>query len=162
MGFILKAIVVSLIKTLTDMTLFEYLSSISSTWKLAVLIILFCAWPLSAFMIFHYQPDVFFRLDLLKLSLLASAMTAPFLIVNAGLTLLLLSPANKELKVQRSGYDAVASTSMLAGAVTSMVLAVGAVMAYAGSIEKYTVITMGILEGLYVIVVIVSAIRERP
>src|SRR5690606_29407276 len=109
-----------------------------------------------AFMIFHYQPDIFFRLDLLKISLLASAIMAPFLIVNAGLTLLLLDPANKELRVQRQGYDSLAATSMIAFAVTSIILSVGGILAYIGVSQDYTVITMAILEGIYIAVTVIS------
>ena len=144
------------------MTTLEYLSGVSSIWKITLFMIIFCAWPLSAFIIFHYQMDIFLKLDILKLSLLASAMTAPFLVVNTGLTLLLTNPLNPALRSRIEGYDPIPVTAMIAAAFTTFVLSIGALLGFLNVGQNCTVIVMAILEGFYVLTTAISAIMELP
>lgn len=144
------------------MTTLEYLSNVSSIWKITLFMIIFCAWPLSAFIIYHYQMDIFLKLDILKLSLLASAMTAPFLVVNTGLTLLLTNPINPALRSRMEGYDPIPATAMIAIAFTTFVLAIGALLGFLNVEQKCTVIVMAIVEGFYVLATVISTIMELP
>jgi hypothetical protein len=65
------------------MTTLEIFKSIKGTWKLTIFVTVFCAWPLSSYLIFHNQTSLFMDLELLKLTLLSSAIAAPFLLLNS-------------------------------------------------------------------------------
>lgn len=143
------------------MTLLEYFSNFSSIWKIIIFIILFCAWPLSAYLIFHYHINIFARLDILKLSLLASAMTSPFLVINSGLTLLLLYPGNAEFRKQRENLQVIPATAFIAVTFTAIVLSIGSLLAFLDINVNSVIITMASIEGSFIMVSIYSAIRER-
>lgn len=143
------------------MTPLEYFSSFTSLWKITVGLILFCIWQLSAYLVFHYHIDYFVKLDILKLSLLTSAMTSPFIIINSGLTLLLLFPGNKELRKQRDNIEVIPVTGFLAVAITSFILSLCALMAFLNASENAVEITMASIQGVILLIVIYSAIRER-
>jgi hypothetical protein len=68
------------------MSLLNYFKEITIGWKFSLFLVVFCVWPISAYLIFHFDPELLRELDLSKLTLLSSAIASPFLVINTGVS----------------------------------------------------------------------------
>ncbi|ETZ20941.1 hypothetical protein N824_02190 [Pedobacter sp. V48] len=111
------------------MSLIAYFKEITIGWKLSLFIIVFCIWPICAYLIFHFEPGLFTSIDLFKLISLSSAIASPFMILNTLVSFLLTYPKDKEL-MSATTPDQLFSGTVLAGVgLTFWVLFFGAIAA---------------------------------
>lgn len=143
------------------MTLIEYFKDASTTWKISVFVIIFGTWPLASALILTADPDFFASLDTIKLALISSAITTPFLLINASLASLFLNPSNPELKASRGNVDVLSSSVMISTFCTTIILSIGALFALLGASQMFSICTIGILEFLFIFIAGISAYRER-
>ncbi|TKC62151.1 hypothetical protein FBD94_07975 [Pedobacter hiemivivus] len=111
------------------MSLLNYFKEITIGWKLSLFLVVFCVWPISAYLIFHFDPLLFTNLDLAKLTLLSSAIASPFLVVNTGVSFLLTDPKDKDLKWGSTPDQLLSGTILVGIGISLWVLSFGAVAA---------------------------------
>ena len=111
------------------MSLLNYFKEITIGWKLSLFAVVFCVWPISAYLIFHFHPLLFSGLDLSKLLLLSSAIASPFLVINTGLSFLLTDPKDKDLKWGNTPDQLLSGTVLVGVGITLWVLSFGAIAA---------------------------------
>jgi hypothetical protein len=143
------------------MTLLECFTKFPSIWKITIFILLFCIWPLTAFLIFHYNVKLFLQLDMFKLSLLTSAITSPFLVINSGCTFLILYPGNPELRIERENLQVIPGTAFLAVTFTAILMSIGSLLAFLNLNVNFVIISLAAIEGTFVLMCIYAAIKER-
>ncbi|MBB2151638.1 hypothetical protein [Pedobacter gandavensis] len=142
------------------MSLLNYFKEITIGWKLSLFIVAFCVWPVSAYLIFHFDTQLFRDLDLAKLTLLSSAIASPFLVINTGASFLLTNPKDDDLKWGNSADELLSGTVLIGVGVTLWVLSFGALAALIGcSFLAVKLIMLGI-EVCFLIIIIWSKIIE--
>ena len=104
------------------MPLLDYFKEVTIGWKLSIFLLVFCVWPISAYLIFHFDPVLFRGLDLSKLTLLSSAIASPFLVINTGVSFLLTKPKNDDLKLGNSADELLSGTVLIGICVTLWIL----------------------------------------
>lgn len=145
----------------------ESIKELTTTWQVAIFAALFCLWPLSAALIFLHDPELFKQLDILKLTLLSSAISTPFLSINCFLAFYILRPEREELR--RLPKERAQSTSVALGIyLTTIVLSVACVYLFfnSGSSDpdyhkKNAMIISGIIEFVIVVISLITIFKER-
>lgn len=111
------------------MSLLNYFKEITIGWKLSLFLVVFCVWPISAYLIFHFDPALFRELDLSKLTLLSSAIASPFLVINTGVSFLLTNPKDDDLKWGNSADELLSGTVLIGIGITLSILSLAALAA---------------------------------
>ncbi|MFN0256720.1 hypothetical protein [Pedobacter ureilyticus] len=138
------------------MSLISYLKEINIGWKLSLFLVVFCIWPVSAYLIFNFQNQLFIALDLWKLTLLSSAIATPFLVINSGISFLLASPRDKRLMWEQTQDQHLSSTVLIGVTITLFILSAGAASALVDCTIKTVKLIMAIAELTFLIAVIWS------
>lgn len=142
------------------MPLFDYFKEITISWKLSLSLVLLGIWPISAYLIFHFEPLLFTNLDLSKLTLLSCAIASPFLVVNSSVSYLLLNPRDEDLK-RCTTPDQLLSSTVLIGVVISLwVLSFGAIAALMDCSFVVVKLIMLVLESAVLVTIVWSKIIE--
>lgn len=144
------------------MSLFEFLSSIKSTWKITIFVIVFCAWPLSAYLIFHHQTNYFLGLEFLKLTLLSSAIATPFMLLNSMSSYYLIHPDNPKLANIDNAEEGLAATILIGVSYTTIVLSVGSLLSLLDTTYIWVLGVMGLLEVAFLLLAGISVYQEWP
>lgn len=142
------------------MSLITYFKEITIGWKLSVFAVVFCVWPISAYLIFHFHPLLFSGLELSKLTLLSSAIATPFMVVNTCVSFLLTSPRDPDLKWGNSADELLSGTVLIGIGVTLWVLSFGAIAALLDCNLRTVQLIIGCIEVAFLIVTVVSKIIE--
>lgn len=124
--------------------------------------VVFCAWPLSSFLILHNQPDFFLKLELLKLTVLSSAIAAPFLLLNSIFCFFLVHPNNPDLVTDLDQENILAASSLFGAGITTLVLSTGAIMSLFDAKYTWVIGIMLVLELGFLLLAGVSIFKETP
>lgn len=142
------------------MSLINYFKEITIGWKLSLFLVVFCVWPISSYLIFHFDPVLFTDLDLSKLALLSSAMASPFLVINTAISFLLTDPKDEHLKWGNTP-DQLLSGIVLAGVGISLwVLSFGALASLINCTIIVVKVLMASIEIGAIVIIIWSKIVE--
>ncbi|MBB6500830.1 hypothetical protein [Pedobacter cryoconitis] len=111
------------------MSLLNYFKEITIGWELSLFLVVFCVWPISSYLIFHFDPLLFVDLDLSKLTLLSSAIASSFFVINTGASFLLTDPKDKDLKWGNAPDQFLSGTVLVGVGISLWVLSFGAIAA---------------------------------
>ena len=120
----------------------------------------FCVRPISAYFIFHFDPALFQELDLSKLTLLSSAITSPFLVINTGVSFLLTDPKDDDLKWGNSADELLSGTVLIGIGITLSILSFAALAALIDCSFLVIKLVMLVIEVAFFIIIIWSKIIE--
>lgn len=144
------------------MSLLNYFKEITIGWKLSIFVVVFCVWPISAYLIFHFQPSLFNSLDLSKLTLLSSAIASPFLVINTGVSFLLTDPRDTDLKWGNTTDQLLSGTVLIGVGITLWILSFGAIAALMDcSLLVVKLIMIGIEVAVLVTIVWSKVIEDK-
>jgi hypothetical protein len=111
------------------MSLLNYFKEINIGWKLSLFLVVFCVWPTSSYLIFHFDPLMFTNQDLSKLTLLSSAISSPLLVINTCISFMLTDPKDKDLKLGDKSDHVLSGTVLIGIGISLLVLSFGAIAA---------------------------------
>jgi len=137
----------------------EYFKEVNSAWKVTICLIIFCLWPLSSYLIFHYQTTLFLTLEMMKLTLLSAAMSTPLLIINTGITFMLNKTSNRNPTAPPDG-KLISGTVLFGTAVTAFIFSLAACMTLTHLAYHFLILLMAFMELAYLIIVVFNALKK--
>ena len=142
------------------MSLLNYFKEITIGWKLSLFLLVFCVWPISTYLLFHFNPALFISLDLFKLTLLSSAIASPFMVINIGVSLLLTNTKDDDLKWGNTPDHLLSGTVAVGIGVTLWILSFASLTAFLNFSLAAVKGVFTVLESTFLVVVIWSKIIE--
>ena len=134
------------------MSTLVFFKSIHGTWKLTIFVVVFYVWPLSSYLIFHTQPSYFAQLELLKLTLLSSAIAAPFLVLNSIFFFSLYIRIIRIYVPDMDKENILAASTLFSAGITTLILSVSAIMFLLDAKYSWVLVVIAVLEIAFLLV----------